>query len=365
LVLTIAAHIILSPKADQNYLLDNIIFWAKNSPADHFIIFSDDISFADTLPAGNITPVLIKPAIKNNLSFYYWYNLKLPSLLKRYDANAFISGSGAISLRTNIPQYLFLRESFSRSHDKHRHKKYLLKYFPRFAEKAAAIFTTEKYIAAALQKRFPQVTKEIFTPYHALSEIYQPLSWEEKEAITATFTSGNDYFVHYLSANTQHSVRMMLKAFSIFKKWQKSSMKLVFLVDNLQAEGLVPDMGLYKYRDEVLFIPAGADNRSMLLAAALSALYLPKYIHGENFGLNALQCNVPLIVPEMEDLKLSFGDAALYAGSDETSIAEKMLLLYKDETLRKTLLESGSTLLLNYDLEKSASEIWNVINSKV
>ncbi|MCP9750480.1 hypothetical protein [Ferruginibacter sp. HRS2-29] len=361
--MTIAAHIILSPKSDQNYLLDNIILWAKNFPEGHFILFADAISFAGALPAGNITPVLIKPAIKNNLSFYYWYNFKLPALLKRYDAHAFISESGAISFRTTVPQYLFLKESFFQSHDKNRYKKLLLKYFPRFAEKAATIFTTEKYITAALQKRFPQVTPPIFTPYHGLPEIYQPISWEEKEAVTAAFTSGNDYFVHYLSANTQHSVRMALKAFSIFKKWQKSSMKMVFLVDNVQSEGLVADIGSYKYRDEVLFIPAAAENRSPLLAAALAALYLPKYIKGENFGLNALQCNVPLIMPETEEAKMSFGNAALYAGSDETSIAEKMLLLYKDETLRKTLLESGNNLLLNYDLEKSASETWNIITN--
>ena len=59
-------------------------------------------------------------------------------------------------------------------------------------------------------------------------------------------------------------------------------------------------------------------------------------------GLEAMRCDVPVITSADSSMQEIAGDAALYAdANDHTDIADKMMLLYKDENLRNQLIEKG------------------------
>jgi glycosyltransferase involved in cell wall biosynthesis len=56
------------------------------------------------------------------------------------------------------------------------------------------------------------------------------------------------------------------------------------------------------------------------------------------------------------------GNAALYFNpADHNDIAEKMLLLYKDENLRSQLIEKGKQICKQYNWDRSAELFWQSI----
>ena len=57
------------------------------------------------------------------------------------------------------------------------------------------------------------------------------------------------------------------------------------------------------------------------------------------------------------------GDAALYADPEQaSSIAEKMMRIYKDEKLRNELMEKSETVAASYTTEKTAEQLWHLIS---
>jgi glycosyltransferase involved in cell wall biosynthesis len=85
----------------------------------------------------------------------------------------------------------------------------------------------------------------------------------------------------------------------------------------------------------------------------------------EGFGvpvLEAMKCNVAVITSENSAMQEVSKDAALYVNpSDHTDIADKMMLLYKDESLRDRLIQKGLTVSEQYSWERSSELLWQCI----
>ncbi|HRF18978.1 MAG TPA: hypothetical protein PK977_12465, partial [Chitinophagaceae bacterium] len=59
-------------------------------------------------------------------------------------------------------------------------------------------------------------------------------------------------------------------------------------------------------------------------------------------------------------------EAALYAKPESPAdIAEKMMLLYKDEKLRSQLIEKGRVVVKQYSWEQSAERLWQSIEKAI
>jgi glycosyltransferase involved in cell wall biosynthesis len=78
--------------------------------------------------------------------------------------------------------------------------------------------------------------------------------------------------------------------------------------------------------------------------------------------LNVLQCGVPVVVSNTEKNTEILADAALYANaSSYEDIADKMMLLFKDEDKRNDIIEKGILLVNNYHWYTSAQQLWETI----
>jgi glycosyltransferase involved in cell wall biosynthesis len=156
----------------------------------------------------------------------------------------------------------------------------------------------------------------------------------------------------------------LLKAFSLFKKWQKSNMKL--LVAGRLAwkfEDLVEKLETYKYRDDVQLLGAVTDEQLAKITASAYALVYPSLFEG--FGLpvlEAMQSGVPVIASDASSIPEVGGDAALYASpNDPDAFAKQMLLLYKDETARNKQIEKGIERAAAFSWDKTANQVWQNI----
>ena len=99
------------------------------------------------------------------------------------------------------------------------------------------------------------------------------------------------------------------------------------------------------------------------ITAAAYALVYPSLLEG--FGvpvLEAMKCNVPVITSLGSSMEEIAKDAALYADAKNfEEIAGKMMLIYKDEKLRKELIEKGKIIAARYSWQRTAELLWQSI----
>jgi glycosyltransferase involved in cell wall biosynthesis len=75
-----------------------------------------------------------------------------------------------------------------------------------------------------------------------------------------------------------------------------------------------------------------------------------------------MRCDVPVITSAGSAMQEIAADAALYADANShTNIADKMMLLYKDENLRKELIQKGRQVSQEFTWDKTAALFWQTI----
>ena len=86
----------------------------------------------------------------------------------------------------------------------------------------------------------------------AAPENFRKFEWHEKIMIKAMQADNNDYFLSILNDDDEDNFTFLLHAFSKFKKWQQSSMKLL-LLPKYEAfdKKIFEKLKTYKYREDV------------------------------------------------------------------------------------------------------------------
>ena len=75
--------------------------------------------------------------------------------------------------------------------------------------------------------------------------------------------------------------------------------------------------------------------------------------------LQAMQCEVPVVSSNTGALRELCGDAALYFNPEDfKDMAEKMMLVFKDENKAKELVRAGKIQSQRYDWDKTADLLW-------
>jgi glycosyltransferase involved in cell wall biosynthesis len=340
---------------------------AAQHPAHEFVLIFDRDYDQQFITAPNIRAVVTGPPARHPVLWKWWYDYKIPAVLKKYQATVFVGTGGFCSLRTRVPQVLVVHDLAFLHYPQGLpglYRGFYKKYTPRFVKKAAAVFTISEFSKKDIVERYATAGEKITVAWNGIRDDMQPLTFEEKEAVKQQYTGGLEYFIYTGSIHPRKNLTHLLKAFSIFKKWQHSNMKLL-LCGRLawQYEAFVKSLETYKYRHDVQltgYLPGAEQAR--LLAAAYALVY-PS--HFEGFGLpiaEAMQCGTPVITSNTSAMPEVGGDAALYAGPDDIEgIAAQMMRLYKDEELRSQLRQKGLERAARFNWQQSANALWSCI----
>jgi glycosyltransferase involved in cell wall biosynthesis len=335
---------------------------------EHEFIFVFDRPFEkEFVFAENVTPVVTGPPARHPLLWKLWYDYKIPSVLKKYKADVFVSADGFISLRSKIPQCVVVHDlSFLHfpSFVKKSHLIYFKNQTPLFLNKAKRVATVSAFSKEDIIKQYGVDGNKIDVVYSAVKHGYAPVSNDIREAIKEKFTGGKEYFLYVGAIHPRKNLMNLLKAFSLFKKRLKSNMKLV-IAGRLawKFEAFTEGLKTYKYRDDVI-MPGYLPQQELIhLTASAYALVYPSFFEG--FGvppLEAMNCGVPVIASNASSIPEICGDAALFASPDNVEeIADKMMLLYKDEQLRSNLIAKGLEQAKQYSWDKTAQLLWQSI----
>lgn len=227
------------------------------------------------------------------------------------------------------------------------------KFSSKTLEKLKAIFVLSESEKTFLLNQYKLDPQKIKILYGGHSKLFASIPDEVKESLKEKYTDGKEYFIYRGSIEKDQNIIPLLKGFSIFKKRQKSSMKLL-LMGNLawQNTELKKLIGSYKYRDDVVVVTDVLPGEEAQIVAAAYA-YIQPYSNNLLFSFDALQSRVPVLIDKSLEKEI-FSDAALYFDpAKEADIADKMMLVYKDESLCSQLVGKGKKINDIYTWEKT------------
>jgi hypothetical protein len=249
------------------------------------------------------------------------------------NAAKFFTDSLALLHKSEFSQYLFLDNITELKQIKFTQKKIAF---------AQNVFVAEQFIADYLIAHNICAANKIVLVYYKLQ-----LPVQEPDAdFKMQLTNDAEYFLYDSKGGTAQQHLFVLKAYSQFKKWQKSSMKLVIISNLAAPKKLVPNFENYRHKADVFF--AEPNQQTIAIAEAYAAISFSKYSKN-SFAMQCLQYNVPCIIADNEINRSVFGNAVLFSMLDQQELSRQIQLLYTNENMAASLRFNGSQLLQKYN----------------
>jgi glycosyltransferase involved in cell wall biosynthesis len=339
-------------------------------PEDQFNLIFDGKTGASN-PAANVTEIVLKPAARHPLIWKFWFDVKLPFLLKRLKADVFLSPDGFCSLRTDLPQVVVVHDlaflhypSFLPASQQFYYKLYT----PYFLRKAKKIITVSEFSKADIVRHFPFTRDKTEVVAISADPRFIPATDEIKERTKEKFTGGREYFLYVGSIHPRKNLIQLLKAFSSFKKRQQTNMQLVIAGRMAwKNDAFQSALSTFKFRDDVKLTGYLAVEELVELMGSAYCVINPSLWEG--FGLpvlEAMQCGVPVLCSGNSALTETGGDAALYFDPlNADDITKQMALIFKDESLRNKMIGKGLTQAAGFSWEKSAQRVREILSEAV
>ena len=342
---------------DTTDFFNNYFLKIINDYPEHVFFLIGDNELINIPSFINLT--ILPPAPKSIILKKFWYSYKLPSLFKKNKIDVIINLNSSCFQKTIIPQ-LVLMPDLSLFPSTKLSKKNTL----NSLDKASTIVTFSQTNKNNICKNFKIKKDKITVIYTGPSHKFMPLEIQETESIKEIYTEGKEYFLFSGEINTGNNLINLLKAFSFFKKRQKSNMQLIIITKTvLPTNSFVESLKTYKYRNEVKLLVGLPQNEvAKIMASAYSFVFAANESNDYVQLLEAMQCNVPAIVSNSLLMNEIAGDAVLY--TDATifeNIADKMMLLFKDERKRNELIRNGKNQSQQYSAALTSELLWQNI----
>ena len=160
--------------------------------------------------------------------------------------------------------------------------------------------------------------------------------WSQLAPVRSALTDGNQYLLAFV--DTQDIIPIV-KAFSVFKKWQLSTMSLVFVLDTEAEKDKAANLLLgYKYRDAVELVVI-ANFTLEWIAAAYLTIFSAMNSHRFQFLTYTMRYQIPFLMhqenPDHPFICSEMAKAGEYFDFKQPDLlANHFKLYYKDEMYR-------------------------------
>ncbi len=354
-------------KNNAHFIFEYIATLALQQQQDQFIFFANAPIDEKYFAAKNISAIIFGKVFKRPFQLQYWINYKLPSRFRKQQIDVLLHASEFCCLLTKLPQCLVVAELSFLNYPKFYNRIWLRFYKKNMVKnfsKAYTIIAASKFIKNEIATQYSIAQDKIKVIYFGANSYYKPATASEKENTQLTFTNGKAYFLYFGTIQSEQNLIALLKAFSFFKKRQKSNMQLVIATSRTTTNDIfTKSLSTFKFRDDVQLLNNGAEEIIVsIIAAAYALVYTCTYDGVGATVIKAMQCGVPVIASNTSALPEIGGNALLYINPDDyNNIADKMMLLYKDEIKRNEQIAKGQQLSNLYLYNKTIGLLWATI----
>lgn len=210
---------------------------------------------------------------------------------------------------------------------------------------------------------FPGRNEKIRVVHRIVSYGNKPLSYNDKQKIKEQFTNGNEYFL-VAPEDDERILVNVLKGFSGFKKWQRSSMKLILTArDEDEKNKLIQLVSTYRFRDEIIIIIASDHSDFFKLIASAYLVLLPnKYNSNFSMAIKTLEASIPLMIAENSIYTEVLEDAAfVFRFQNKDDITRVFLESFRDETQRMKIINQSEEIKKSLSSKNFFSQLRDII----
>jgi glycosyltransferase involved in cell wall biosynthesis len=336
-------------------------------PEHHFYFIFDRRYDPAFIFSSNITPIVLYPQARHPLLFWFWFEFRLPGLLKQLSPDLFVSPDGYLSLKTDTKSLAVFHDLNFEHYPEdlpfafRRHYRY---FFPKYAKKAIRIATVSEFSKQDIVKQYGKPPQQIDVVYDGANELYQPLSPEMISATRAKYTSGSPYFIFIGSLHPRKNLVNLFRAFDLFRKDHPGDVKLLIVgARKWWTKEIGNALREMQFANDVVF--SGRMNADKLVQVLGSSLALTYVSYFEGFGIpivEAFRCGVPVITSNVTSMPEVAGDAALLVNPFQPfSIAGAMKKMAEDESLRNDLIRKSQNRKNEFTWQRTADLLWESI----
>ena len=340
-------------------------------PEDEFI-FLFDRPFDDSfLYASNVKGIRLFPPARHPFLWYLWFEIAVKRYLNKHKPDAFFSPDGYLSLKASCPQIMVCHDIAFMHYPEYVPKlvnKYYRHYTPKFLNRADRIVTVSEFVKSDIHSTYETLKDKILVANNAAREAFEVIDEGERKAIQDRFTSGQAYFLYVGAIHPRKNVGLILKGFEEYKSKYNSDLKLVLLGRMAwQTDEFEQQLKNSIYAKDIV-LPGYCTSETLvkITAGARAMVYVSK---SEGFGiplLEAMRCDVPLIISDKTSLPEVAGDAALRVGIDDhEQLAEHMNSIHTSESLRNDLISKGRSRVSFYTWERAANVCYAAIQEAI
>lgn len=338
----------------------------EQHPEHEFIFFFDRPFDTKFIFGKNVTPVVLHPPARHPILFILWFEFAVKRALKKYKADVFFSPDGYLSLRSDVPQIGTIHDINFEHYPEDlpfTARVYLKYFFPKFAKKAQHLITVSNYSKQDLVKTYTIDESKITVAWNGASDVFKPLSENEKTKILEKYTQGKPYFLFVGALHPRKNVKRLLEAYTLYRSTENPTHELIIVGEALWNNDSFQLSLTDEIKASVHFtghLPI--EELANIMGAASVFTYAPYF---EGFGIplvEAMKCGTPILSGALTSLPEVAENAALYCDPFDTKdIAEKMKRLSEDSELRSNLSGKGLERSKAFDWNQSAQIVWDAL----
>ncbi len=342
-----------------------------NHPEHDFFFFFDRPFDQSFIFAKNVTAIVIPPPARHPILFKIWFNYGISKALKKYNIDLFFSPDGYLSLKTKTPQIGVIHdlnfEHFPEDLPKSA-RNYLKKYFPRFAKKAKTIITVSEFSKQDISNTYQIDPTNIHVVYNGASDLFVPVTNEIREKNRKVYTNELPYFLYVGALHPRKNLNRLLLAFDQFKAATDSKTQLLIVGEKLwKNTSFLSSFEQLAHKHEVHFSGHVPLEELTKMTASAKAMTFVSYFEGFGIPLvEAMKTETAILAGNKTALPEIVQDAALLVDPFSIeSIKDGLIKIDQDEELRNRLIENGKIRAKAFNWDKSAYEIWEVLNKEL
>ena len=238
---------------------------------------------------------------------------------------------------------------------------------PLAVEHAAAIITPSKFTSKDLLEQLPQAKGKVHVIHSGLSPGFLQEEAKEKGSGDAELDLPRRFLLHVGTLEPRKNIPVLLKAFKIVREMRNQSNLFLVLAGakGWRDEGIYKLVGKLDLEKFCIFPGRLTDVELQQLYKKALCLVHPALYEGFGFTvLESMACGTPVVCSNAASLTEIAGDAALYANPrEEEELANKILDLLQDATMREDQIEKGRARASKFKWEDTAAATLAIYHS--
>ena len=219
--------------------------------------------------------------------------------------------------------------------------------FKKYVKKAASVFYMNQWAEAFFSSRFKKEGSNF--QYALLPGVIPPeYDWLILSETKSDLTQGSNYFLCFMQPENFVAT---LKEFSHFKKWQQTTMAMIFVFDTYKKCAIAHDLLKgYKYKESI-FIKCIHEVKMEWIAASYAIFWGHINFNKTSWIQWAIHYDVPHLIDEKNNIPESWLMAGeVFSFDISQSLSDHFKIYYRDEVYRQARANMGTEWLSNLEM---------------